>query len=927
MKTISRRLVMLVWIAAFGMGSSAAFPMDGDESGTGVLTEKLKVKGCGSKNWPGEISGFSMRYDGTWSLTTSRSEFTGTYTDIKPDKSFNLTFSASSYASLISGLEAASDDLCGLAPDTSSLTDVVVKKFTAKLNKKWTTVSIKLALDATRQDSATSGKTSYALKAKTGFVPTGCSGEAIGALGGSDALVYCGNTGPAVITADNALELVSDVIGSGDTGPVLSTASVSGTRNDSTAGVPAQGMGKFAQRLARQLFNSALYSDANTDTSPVITSQAESPSVQAASISINETDACDSGTLTLKGKLSNEGIGVLNLVFNECLLDGDIFDGGGQLTISAFDPGYLTFTDAVMEFERLSSSGVSGDAVLSGTMRDQLDMASGTETLTLDLVIENATSSRVFKTEGLVIATVYDDWMYPSSYSETISGRFYDSVYGYVDVATLQPLAYSTMLQAFPDQGGSLRLTGAGDSTILFTVLSATTASLAVDTDGDGVAEYANIINTDVINGDTGVPAAPVVTDVEDQAAGISSPVLLDASGSFDANGDLLDYSWEVVSEPVAGAGTLASPQHPVTEFHGSAPGVYLVKVTVSDGMTVTEDLVYINLIDVLIAANPLHLHLQVVDAEYSNQMDRIVMVAADPNTLHVLDPLSGADVIVPLPMPPTSVSVGPDGQFAAVGHDGYFSYIDLSQGQLLSAYSVSTDVLDIVLAGNGYVYAFPRQDQWENIRCIELATGNETLHTGNSVYAGTLARLHPDGTAIYGADNGLSPSDIEKYSIAGGTAQYLYDSPYHGTYPMGGELWFTEDGSRIITRNGGVYKTSPVQAQDMVYNGSLPGINRVISVSHTFEAGELVVIPDGDDTLLAFLEDQFLTATRTLGLPLVDVGGQSYATHGRFVFYNDSGVFLYAIARIDDSAGLNDDVVVAYGGNPRVMVTPGSYP
>ncbi|MGB7931203.1 MAG: hypothetical protein WCH04_03110, partial [Gammaproteobacteria bacterium] len=814
MKTILRRLVMLVWIAAFGMGSSAVFPMDGDESGTGVLTEKLKVKGCGSKSWPGEISGFSMRYDGTWSLTTSRSEFTGTYTDIKPDKSFNLTFSASSYASLISGLEAASDDLCGLAPDTSSLTDVVVKKFTAKLNKKWTTVSIKLALDATRQDLATSSKTSYALKAKTGFVPTGCSGEAIGALRGSDALVYCGNTGPAVITADNALELVSDVIGSGDTGPVLSTASVSGTRNDSTAGVPAQGMGKFAQRLARQLFNSALYSDANTDTSPVVTSQAESPSVQAASISINETDSCDSGTLTLKGKLSNEGIGVLNLVFNECLLDGDIFDGGGQLSINAFDIGYLTFTDAVMEFERLSSSGVSGDAVLSGTMRDQLDMASNTETLTLDLVMEDVTASRVFKTEGLVVATVYDNWMYPSSYSETISGRFYDSVYGYVDVVTLQPLAFATMLQAFPDQGGSLQLTGAGDSTIRFTVLSATTASLAVDTDGDGVAEYANIINTDVINGDTGVPAAPVAAGGDDQVAGTDTAVLLDSSGSFDPNGDLLSYSWEVISEPVAGAGTFTSPQYPVTEFSGSEPGIYLIKVTASDGVNVSEDFVSINLVVELVAINPLRLNFQVIDAEYSNQLDRIVMVATNPNTLHVLDPVSGSDVSVALPLSPTSVSIGPDGQFAAVGHDGYFSYIDLSQGQLLSTYSVSTDVLDIVLAGNGYVYAFPRQDQWENIRCIELATGNETLHTGNFVYAGTLARLHPNGTDIYGADNGLSPSDIEKYSIAGGTAQYLYDSPYHGTYAMGGELWFTEDGSRIFTRSGNVFRSSSAQAQ-----------------------------------------------------------------------------------------------------------------
>ncbi len=404
--------------------------------------------------------------------------------------------------------------------------------------------------------------------------------------------------------------------------------------------------------------------------------------------------------------------------------------------------------------------------------------------------------------------------------------------------------------------------------------------------------------------------------------AGTDAAVLLDSSGSFDANGDLLSYSWEVVSGPVADAGTFTSPQSPVTEFSGSEPGHYLVKVTASDGVNVSEDFVSINLVVELVAINPLRLNFQVIDAEYSNQLDRMVMVAANPDTLHILDPVSGSDVSVALPLPPTSISIGPGGQFAAVGHDGYFSYIDLTQGQLLSTYAVSTKVLDIVLAGNGYVYAFPQQDQWEHIRCIELATGNETLHTGNSVYAGTLARLHPDGSAIYGANNGLSPSDIEKYAITPGTAQYLYDSPYHGDYPMGGELWFTEDGSRIITRSGNVFQSSSAQAQDMLYSGSLPGVSQIENVSHSVEAGVLAVIPGSDDNELRVFEDQFLTETQTLDLPLLEVGGQRHATHGLFVFFSNNGVQLYAIARVDGSAGLQDDIlVITYTGSPWEMV------
>jgi hypothetical protein len=560
-------------------------------------------------------------------------------------------------------------------------------------------------------------------------------------------------------------------------------------------------------------------------------------------------------------------------------------------------------------------------------MRYQLDMPDDTETLTLDLVIRDNTTDRAYWAEGLLITTVYDDWQFPNSYNMTINGRLYTSTHGYVDAVTLQPLAYSSLLQPYPDQGGSVSLIGANDAGILFTVLSTTTASLAVDTDGDGVAEYANTINTSVILGDPGTPAPPVAADVGDQSAGTSAPILLDASGSFDTNGDLVSYAWEVVSEPVAGAGTFDSPQYPVTEFHGSEHGTYMLKVMISDGMYTDEDLVSITLIDAPFGTNPLPLNFRVIDAEYSNQLDRIVMVAANPDTLHALDPLSGEDVTVALPLPATSVSVGPDGMYAAVGHDGYISYIDLAQGLLLSTYTVSTDVLDIVLAGNGYIYAFPRQDQWERIRCIELATGNETLHTGNFVYAGTLARLHPDGAAIYGADNGLSPSDIEKYAITAGTADYLYDSPYHGTYSMGGELWFTEHGARIITRNANVFRSSPAQEQDMLYNGSLAGINRVTAASHSAEVAELVVIPESDDALLTFFEDQLLTQTHTAALPTAEVDGQPYAMHGLFVFYSDNGELLYTIARVDDSAGQQDDMVVSYAGSPRVLVIPDPTP
>jgi hypothetical protein len=113
-----------------------------------------------------------------------------------------------------------------------------------------------------------------------------------------------------------------------------------------------------------------------------------------------------------------------------------------------------------------------------------------------------------------------------------------------------------------------------------------------------------------------------------------------------------------------------------------------------------------------------------------------------------------------------------------------------------------------------------------------------------------------------------------------------------------------------------------------MIYSGSLSGISLVKSASDSGEAGELVVIPGYDDTLLTFLEDQFFNETQTVALPFIDVGGQHYSPHGQFVFFNDNGNLVHAIARVDGSAGIDEDVlVVTYAGSPWAIVAPGSAP
>ena len=302
----------------------------------------------------------------------------------------------------------------------------------------------------------------------------------------------------------------------------------------------------------------------------------------------------------------------------------------------------------------------------------------------------------------------------------------------------------------------------------------------------------------------------------------------------------------------------------------------------------------------------------RVVDAEYDPTNNRIVTVSANPSRLHIVDPETGAAQTIDLAQVPNAVAVRADGQYAAVGHNAWISYVNLATRQVERVYPVTTDVVDIVLASNGWVHAFPRTDQWETIRSIELATGAET-RTG-TIRAGTLVKLHPSGRYIYGANNGLSPSDIEKYDIRSGAAAVMYDSPYHGDYAFNGDLWISEDGLRVFAKSGNVFRSSEVRAEDLLYGGHLQGMSVVQWAAQSTAAGRIFALPGSSWDAqaapeLRVYESGFLAYRGAVALPrfVVPTVG-SFAAEGRYVFPTADGQRLYVLVKADNASGIAQD-------------------
>jgi hypothetical protein len=307
----------------------------------------------------------------------------------------------------------------------------------------------------------------------------------------------------------------------------------------------------------------------------------------------------------------------------------------------------------------------------------------------------------------------------------------------------------------------------------------------------------------------------------------------------------------------------------------------------------------------------------RVVDAEFDTTRNRIITVSANPSRLNIVDPETGTTQSVDLGQVPTSVAVQPDGKYAAVGHNAWISYVNLTTRTVERVYSTSCDVIDIVLPGNGYVYAFPRVDQWVSIHTVQLSNGAESTNSG-TIRAGTLVRLHPNGKYIYGANNGLSPSDFEKYDIRSGPAQFMYDSPYHGDYAFSGNLWISGDGLRLFARSGNVFRSSEVRAEDMLYAGALQSTPVVQWALQPLTSGRVLVLPGASwdaaaPSELRVFGSDYLAYRGAVVLPkFVLPGAGSFKAEGQYVFANTAASRVYVLVRAEGGSGLAQDWALA---------------
>ncbi len=310
-------------------------------------------------------------------------------------------------------------------------------------------------------------------------------------------------------------------------------------------------------------------------------------------------------------------------------------------------------------------------------------------------------------------------------------------------------------------------------------------------------------------------------------------------------------------------------------------------------------------------------LDFDVVDAAYSEALDRLVLVSEVPPALHVVDPLSAETVTVPLERVPLRVAVESGGHKAVAGHSGRLSLVDLRSRRLTTTRRISIEPFSLVLSSRGWAYISPTGSGFDGLFGAKIPGSVELPGRGSrSVYASSTVQLHPDGKRLYLASRGVSPDHLMRFDVSEGRPEAGIKWSYHGDYSSCGDLWISRDGRRIYTACGNVFRASMVRENDMLYDGKLHDAPFVYDLAESPDGRHLVLLradkrpgsrrrgdQGGSDEVRVYFGDS-LTPSRTDPLPPLEVGGESLPVLARHLFVTADGGSYVAVVEASAARG-----------------------
>ncbi len=402
----------------------------------------------------------------------------------------------------------------------------------------------------------------------------------------------------------------------------------------------------------------------------------------------------------------------------------------------------------------------------------------------------------------------------------------------------------------------------------------------------------------------------PIANAGKDQNVITGSSLRLDGSGSTDANGDALTYSWTILSAPSGSSAVLSDPAATSPTFTADRDGNYVIRLVVNDGTVDSAP----DTVTITAAAKDIDVSVGTFGASFPETYPKwwggvrgpdgkIYGIPYSANDFLIIDPATntatrramGADLTGSSKW--ASGCLGPDGKIYGVPYDAPdVLVIDPAAGT-----AVRTDFgLDLsdsekwagaVLGRDGKIYCMPRNAT--DILIIDPASGTATRSamgadlSGNNKFSGGI--LAPDGK-IYGV-----PRDGQNILVI---------NPATGTASRStmGAPFTSQDqyADGILAANGKIYAIPYTDAPNILIIDPAAGKATLSSMGANLSGSgwsEAVLGPDGRIYAVPYTAPDLLIIDPAAGTAMRrSIDGVGATTLGKWVMGDIAGATFYGI-------------------------------
>jgi hypothetical protein len=308
--------------------------------------------------------------------------------------------------------------------------------------------------------------------------------------------------------------------------------------------------------------------------------------------------------------------------------------------------------------------------------------------------------------------------------------------------------------------------------------------------------------------------------------------------------------------------------------------------------MRLSPSIVFAALATVASAQDHRPLGFDLLDARWSEPLQRIVAIADSPSRIILLDPATNTGTTIALSRTPTKLALSADGLTAAVGHDSLISHVNLSTSTIIRTIPVPYGVVTSIALGRDWMYGRP-------FGSLRIATGTffPTALPAETPLRGGPLQVDATNTWLYAGFRRHSistgPITSEEVTVGGGLLSRDGMRRYPGG--AGSSIFYRPDS----TQHTWVYDTSIPTPP--VWEASTPRNIQYVAESPS-QLAALGLNPNNasvdNGSTIQLLAKANPSQSELLDLPRLILGQTSYLTTAQYAFFDAAGDNLYVLTQ-----------------------------